>query len=306
VVIATWNSWKFLPACLPPLLNQDSVHKEIVVVDNGSTDETPSKLREHFPDVRVSANSINEGHTRAINKGIELAQGKYVLVLDADTVVAPGAVKQLVEFMRLRPDVVIAAPKMLNGDGTIQETARNFPRPINALFGRETFLARLFPHNRFSSQYVCRQNVNDVEPYEVEWVSSACMIFPKILRERIGPWDEGFRGYWVEADWCKQAHAAGKIYCIPNAQVTHFYQNRIGKKKGLSRIVDFHFGAHRFYWKHYTRGKLDPRSLIAGLALGLRAFPLIVVDMFRRPEKKQRQAEEFVLANSPARRADGQ
>jgi len=305
VVIATWNSWKFLPSCFSSLLAQDDIHKEIIVVDNVSMDGTPSHLRENYPSVKISANIWNEGHTRAINQGIRLAQGRFVLVLDADTVAAPGAAKQLVEFMRLHPEAVIAAPKMLNGDGTVQETARNFPKPINALFGRESFLTRLFPRNRFSFRYVRRQNLNAVEPYEVEWVSSACMIFPKMLSERIGPWDEGFRGYWVEADWCKQAHAAGKIYCIPSAQVTHFYQNRIGKKKGVSRIVDFHFGAHRFYWKHYTRGKFDPRSLIAGLALCVRAFLLLLVDSFRRSQKETLQATEFALPSSPTRRADG-
>ncbi len=300
MVIATWNSWKFLPSCLESLLSQELVHYEIIVIYNGSTDGTPSLLREHYQSVIVSASNTNEGHTCAINKGIRLARGKDVLVLDADTFVSYGAVKQLVEFMRSRPDVVIAAPKMLNGDGTVQETARSFPKPINALFGRDTFLARLFPHNRFSLNYVCRQQADAVEPYEVEWVSSACMIFPRMLAERVGFWDEGFRGYWVEADWCKQAHAAGPIYCVPNACVTHFYQNRAGKKKGVSRIVDFHYGAHRFYWKHYTRGRLDPRSVVAGLALALRAIPLIVVDLFRQPEKMKLQAAELVLSRSAA------
>jgi N-acetylglucosaminyl-diphospho-decaprenol L-rhamnosyltransferase len=284
VVIASWNSWGFLKGCLPSVLNQGPLDLEIIVVDNGSVDGTPSRLREHYPSVKITQNKTNESHSRAMNKGIRLARGKYVLVLDADTVVAPGAFRRLLEFMREHPDTVIAAPKMFNGDGTVQETARNFPKPINALFGRQTFLARLFPNNRFSSAYVVRRKVNEVKPYEVDWVSSACMIFSRALAERIGFWDEGYKSYWDEADWCKQAHAAGKICCVPEANVTHFYQNRTGKKKGVERIVDFHCGAHRFYWKHYTRGPLDPRSVIAGMALAVRAGSLILVDVFRQRE----------------------
>jgi N-acetylglucosaminyl-diphospho-decaprenol L-rhamnosyltransferase len=304
VVIAAWNSWRFLPSCLASVCADDSVRQEIIVVDNGSTDGTVSHLSDHYSSVTVVRNARNEGHSRAINRGIRSARGKYVLVLDADTVVSPGVTKQLIEFMRRHSDVVIAAPKMLNGDGTVQESARSFPKPINALFGRQTFLASLFPNNKFTRDYVCRQKTDEVEPYEVEWVSSACMIFSRQLAERIGPWDEGFKGYWVEADWCKQAHAAGKIYCVPMARVTHFYQNRAGKKKGASRIIDFHYGAHRFYWKHYTRGPFDPRSIIAALALALRAAPLILGDFFRRPEEKKAQSGEFVPAGSPAKRAE--
>jgi N-acetylglucosaminyl-diphospho-decaprenol L-rhamnosyltransferase len=304
IVIATWNSWRFLPDCLEAIRTDDSLKQEIIVVDNGSSDGTPSRLREHYPAVKVVENATNEGHSRAINRGIRLAQGTYVLVLDADTVAFPGVAKQLVEFMRGNPDVVIAAPKMLNGDGTVQESARRFPTPINALFGRETLLARLFPNNRFSRHYVCRHEANTTEPFEVDWVSSACMIFPKALVERVGFWDEGFRGYWVEADWCKQADAAGKIYCVPKACVTHFYQNRVGKKKGVGRIVEFHYGAHRFYWKGYTRGLLDPRSILAALILALRAAPLMLVDLFRSPEVEKVQAGEFKLSSSPARRGN--
>jgi N-acetylglucosaminyl-diphospho-decaprenol L-rhamnosyltransferase len=304
VVIATWNSWRFLPACLSAVRAENSLNQEIIVVDNGSSDGTQSLLRDHYPSVRVVANSTNEGHSRAINRGVRLARGTYVLVLDADTVAFPGVANQLVEFMRGNPDVVIAAPKMLNGDGTVQESARRFPKPINALFGRQTFLARLFPDNGFSRHYVCRQQANTMEPFEVDWVSSACMIFPRVLVERVGFWDEGFRGYWVEADWCKQAHAVGRIYCVPRACVTHFYQNRTGKKKGVSRIIEFHYGAHRFYWKRYTRGLLDPRSILAALALTLRAAPLILVDLVRSPEIEKVQAGEFMLSSLPARRGN--
>lgn len=303
IVIAAWNSWRFLPGCLASVYADNSVRQEIIVVDNGSADGTLAQLRAHHPSVRVARNAVNEGHSRAVNQGILSARGTYVLVLDADTVFSPGTLKQLIEFMRCHPEVVIAAPKMLNGDGTIQETARSFPRPINALFGRQTFLASLFPNNKFTRDYVCRKQINTRDPYEVEWVSSACMIFARGLAERIGFWDQGFRSYWVEADWCKRAHAAGKIYCLPQACVTHFYQNRAGNKKGASRIIDFHRGAHRLYWKHYTRGILDPRSIVGALALALRAAPLILVDFLRRPEKQNTQAGVFVVPRSSAKRA---
>jgi len=305
VVIAAWNSWRFLPDCLEAIQTENSLHREIIVVDNGSSDGTVAHLREHYPEVLVVRNATNEGHSRAINRGLRLARGTYVLILDADTIASPGVAMQLVEFLDGRPEVVIAAPKMLNGDGTIQETARSFPKPINALFGRQTVLSRLFPSNRFSLEYVGRKNADTEEPYEVDWVSSACLTFRRGLVERVGFWDQGFRGYWVEADWCKQAHAAGKIYCVPRARVTHFYQNRAGKKKGVRRIIDFHYGAHRFYWKHYTRGLLDPRSIVAAAALALRAAPLIVADWLRQPKEEKAPASTYKLSRPSTGHADG-
>jgi len=282
IIIAVRNNGRDLDACLPSISEGTSARREIIIVDNGSTDGAPERLREAYANVRVIANPVNLGHCRAINQGLAVTAGEFVLVLDADTVVWPGAIDCLVAFLRSRPDAAIVAPRLLNPDGTIQETARAFPRPINALFGRQTLLTKLFPRNRFSVAYLRRRDAAAVSPFEVEWVSAACMLFRRSLVDRIGKWDEGFAGYWVDADWCRRAQPAGRVYCEPRAQVSHLEQHRMGRKKDPARIVQFHRGVNRFYRKHYTFGWADPRALVTSAALAGRGAVLILANALRR------------------------
>ena len=283
ILIAAWNCWSDLERCLDSILRDPEVHPsfETIVVDNGSEDGTPAKLARSFPTVRLVRNEENLGHTRAVNQGIELARGEFLLVLDADTVVKPGAFVRLLTFLKERPEVAVVAPRMFNGDGSIQETARSFPRPINGLLGRQSLLTRWFPNNRFVRSYMRSEQRGRSSPFRVDWVSAACMMFPAALVRRIGSWDEGYHSYWVDADWClRAANAGGAVYCIPEAQVVHFEQNRRGKRKSASRIILFHRSVNRFYRKHYTRGWLDPRAAVASLVLGVRAVLLIAGNLF--------------------------
>jgi len=189
-----------------------------------------------------------------------------------------------VGFMRQRADVGVAAPRTFNTDGTIQETARNFPSVMSAFFGRQTLLTRLFPGNRFSRRYLQKDRLGEVEPFQVQQVSGACMIFRRAIVAEVGPWDEAYFGYWVDTDWCLRLAGTGKkVFCVPAARVVHHESNQRGKRKSPTRIWLFHRGAHRLYRKHYTRGWLDPRAWAAGVALAVRAAGLMLVNRFLPP-----------------------
>ncbi len=278
VIIVSCNSWEHLHPCLVSLEADKAAGQEAIVIDNASSDGTVEELRLQFPGVRVICNPTNVGHCRGINQGIREARGEIIVVLDADTVLGPGVVGQLVEFLDSRPDAVIVAPRMLGVNGSVQETARAFPGVVNGLFGRQSLLTRWFPQNRFSRVYLCRSRLREQDPFPVDWVSAACMAFRRTLVGRIGHWDEGFRGYWVDADWCMRARPEGRVYCLPSACVVHHEQNRSGKKRGIRRIVAFHAGVNRFYRKHYTLGLLDPRAQAATVLLTARAALLIAAD----------------------------
>jgi GT2 family glycosyltransferase len=282
IIIAARNSGRDLDVCLPSIRAGTAAPHEIIIVDNASSDGTAAWLRRAWPAIVLIENTSNRGHCHAINRGLEAASAEFVLVLDADTVIWPGAIDRLVAFARGNPEAVIVAPRMLNADGSVQETARRFPRPINALFGRQTLLTRLFPRNRFSAGYLRRSAIDRTEAFEVDWVSAACMLFRRNLVSTLGLWDEGFGGYWVDADWCRRAHSAGHVFCDPSAHVSHVEQHRSGRKKDAARIIQFHAGAHRFYRKHYTNGWLDPRALATGLALAGRAAAVVLANRLRR------------------------
>ncbi len=282
VLIVTWNAWHDLERCLRAVFAAAVPEMEVVVVDNGSTDGTVERLRQAFPSVSMHANPQNLGLPRAVNQGLNLTVGQYVMLLDSDTEIRADAIACLLKFMTEHPEVDVVAPRILTPEGQIEESARSLPSWINGLFGRQSILTRLFPHNPISSRYLARQNLNKSVPFRVEQVSAACMFMRRSLIAEVGPWDEAYRCYWVDSERCARLKKQGKqVYCEPRAEMTHFERNRANRRKSPWRIWQFHSGAARLYRKHYTWGFLDPRSWIAHIALSMRACLLLALNLLR-------------------------
>jgi GT2 family glycosyltransferase len=293
VLIVTWNSWFDLKRCLESVRKLAFREFEVIVVDNGSTDDTVRNLRHSFPEVRLEQNDTNKGLPHAVNQGLRLARGDYVMLLDVDTEVRENTLDVLVDFMERHPDVSLAAPRIYTPEGKIEQSARSLPSVMNGLFGRQSVLTRLFPGNPFSRRYLAPENLEKREPFRVEQVSAACMFMRRSLVAEAGPWDEGYRCYWVDSDWCARLKQLGKkVYCVPGAGIVHYENNRSGKKKSPWRIWHFHIAAFRLYRKNYTQGLLDPRALFAAFALVGRAGILLLLNSLKSDanEKTQRSS----------------
>jgi GT2 family glycosyltransferase len=118
------------------------------------------------------------------------------------------------------------------------------------------------------------------------------MLLRKSLIDRFGLWDEDYPGYFVDTDWCFRLNRAGvKVYCLPAAKIVHHEQNSRTRKRSPSRIWMFHMGALRFYRKNLSLGRADPRTLLACLALSLRAGILIVLNAFKESAPVTAQSE---------------
>ena len=277
VLIISWNDWPKLQACLASLMRSAMASHEIIVVDNASSNGTPDRVQAMYPAVRLIRNAQNVGHTRAVNQAFGLATGNYILLLDSDTELEPDCVSILHGHLVRHPDVDLVAPRTFNTDGTVQETARNFPTPLSGLFGRQTLLTRWFPNNPISARYLQRAQLDDREPFPVQQVGGACMFFRRELLDVVGPWDASYFGYWVDTDWCYQLHAKDRrVVCVPAARMVHHESNARGKRKSAKRIWIFHYGAYQLYTRWHTRGPWDPRAILAGAALlasaGLKAL----------------------------------
>jgi N-acetylglucosaminyl-diphospho-decaprenol L-rhamnosyltransferase len=288
VLIVSFNCWELLNACLKTIYSSDSPHKEIIVIDNNSVDETCENLRKYYPEVRIIENDSNVGHTKAVNQGCRISSGKYILLLDADTEVSKDCVGLLTSFLESHPHISMVSPKTFLADGSLQDSAKNFPAPINGIFGSPSLLTKLFPGNAFSQRYLALTRCDMKQPIKVEYVSAACMLFRRDVFEKVGEWDEGFHSYWVDADWCKRIQlSGGQIYYIPSAVIIHHEQNSRSVKKSPLRIIKFHTGSFRFYSKHYTRGKWDPRRLFAAALLAARALILLGANSFKKSSKSK-------------------
>ena len=176
VIIVNYNVREFLEQALRSVERASArLEVEIIVVDNNSVDRSVEMVRTHFPNVRVIANEHNVGFGSANIQAIREAHGRYLLILNPDTIVQEDTLSTLVRFMETHPEAGAAGCQILNPDGTFApESRRAFPTPQVAFF-RMTGLSRLFPKSRLFGQYNLTYLPIDVEA-EVDALSGACML----------------------------------------------------------------------------------------------------------------------------------
>lgn len=273
LIIVNFNGRRVLEECLESIARclGGADWARTVVVDNASSDGSAAMVRERFAWAEVIEAGGNVGFAAGNNLALRRVRTDYALLLNSDTELRPGAVEALVEFAEGRPDAGSVGARLLYADGTVQGSAKSFPNPMNALFGRQTLLSRLWPTNPITRRYLPALHVAADGPFPVDYVSGAALLIPRRVLETVGVLDERFWMYWEDADWGKRVWAAGlKVYYHPGAVIVH----KEGKSSGREpvRLVwEFHKSVYRYYDKHVLGGPLDPRRPLAAALLGLRA-----------------------------------
>ena len=265
IIIVNWNVCELLRRCLhsifqPPLSNfqppasnlqppTSSLQIEVIMVDNASSDDSVAMIEEEFPQVRLIANSENEGFTVGNNQGIGVSRGRYVLLLNPDTEVVGDALTTMVEYLEDHPEVGALGPQLLNPDGSIQSSRRRFPTLVTA-FLESTILQQRFPHSRIARHYYMADRPDD-KVQEVDWVTGACVLTRREAIEEVGPLDEGFFMYSEELDWCRRAKERGwKVIYLPTARVIHHGGQSSEQVKSFQHI-QFQRSKIRYFRKHH-------------------------------------------------------
>ncbi|HEY0068398.1 MAG TPA: glycosyltransferase family 2 protein, partial [Chloroflexia bacterium] len=192
IVILSWNVRDLLAACLRSL--PDSAGEwwgraEVLVVDNASTDGSAEMVRRDFPGVRLLALARNLGFSGGNNAGIRAARGKYVLLLNPDTVALSGSIATLATYMEAHDDTGITGPRLLNPDGTLQPSRRRFPTIATALVEStplQRWLGDLPAIRRF---YMLDRPEGETQ--QVDWLSGAALMCRREALEQAGLFDPG-------------------------------------------------------------------------------------------------------------------
>lgn len=238
IVIVNWNTRALLADCLQSLNGQWStvnggqssttdnrlpltVYRspitETIVVDNASSDGSAAMVRERFPGVHLIENPRNAGFALANNQAICHSRGRYVMLLNSDTVVHEGALEALVAFMDAHPTAGACGPRLLNGDGSLQPSVHPMLTPGRE-FWRLSFLERLAPRAAYPVQ-----DWDTVTPRPVEVIKGACLVLRRSALHQIGLLDDRYFMYTEEVDLCHRLAQAGwQLWYIPQPVVTHF------------------------------------------------------------------------------------
>lgn len=280
IIIVNYNGGVLLERCLESIQESPpDVGFEIILIDNASEDGSGEGLSPRFPEVRVVRNRENVGLSKAFNHGLEIALGDIVLSLDNDTRVLPGALQAMVDAVDADSRVGAAGSLLLNPDLTEQKTARRFPSALNAIFGRRSLITRTWPRNPISRRYLMEeQREGGVEPYDVDWLSTAALMVRRDVIDRVGGLCEDFFVYWTDADWCARIREAGyAIRAVPASKVIHDenLQAKGRTPRSTRMTIDFHRGAYLYYRRHRARSPLSPMALVALVGLAARAAALI-------------------------------
>jgi len=297
VAIVAYHCRDDVVACVESVRRSTSrLELDVVVADNGSADGTVAALVEHPAAVRVLDLGRNTGFAHASNRAIESGASTAVLLLNPDTTVEPGAIDTLSTWLAEHPHVGVVAPRLVNPDGSDQQTARAFPTPAAALFGRRSPLTRLFPRNRWSSRFLTGRDHQGDEPFAIDWVSGAALMVPRSVADEVGLLDEGYFLFWEDADWCRRIKDAGyEVWCVPTATVVHHEGGTRDHGWATPVVRHFHAGAYRYWRLHHAPQAWNPLRWAAAGALATRALAIIARERLRSTLHARR-----ALATAPA------
>jgi len=261
IVLVCWNNKDYLEPCLRSLYDGNMHSRfDVIVVDNGSTDGSQAMLRSQFPEVSIIQNDHNVGLAKACNQGTEASNGRYVLLLNNDTLVNGPSLDAMVDFMNDTDDAGAVGGRLLNPDGSFQAGYANF----SSL--REEFLIATRIGERLRDGYPSHYDVEAEQPISVGWLSSACLLLRRAALDGVGLLDEGFFIYGDEADLQYRLQQAGwKVYYLPYASTIHYGGRSMDRWRRRKMVYR---GKMLFYSKNYGTLRTGAlRILLAGLSV---------------------------------------
>jgi GT2 family glycosyltransferase/glycosyltransferase involved in cell wall biosynthesis len=254
IIILNWNVAGLLEACLrslPAALGHWSGRGEVLVVDNASIDGSVEMVRRDFPSVRLVELDQNLGFSSGNNAGIRASRGKYLFLLNPDTVAHSGSIATLADYMEAHPKVGIASPRLLNPDGTLQPSRRRFPT-LPTAFIESTPLQRWLPNTPVLRRFYIQDRPDD-ETQEVDWVSGAALMCRREALMQAGLLDPGYFMFSEEVDLCRRVSNAGwRIVYLPGAEITHYGGQSTGQDVP-SRHIRFNTSKARYFRLHEGR-----------------------------------------------------
>ena len=278
IIITNWNGKKVLEDCLRSVFEKTKdISFEVIVVDDASSDESVEMVRSKFPNLRLIVNPQNLGFSEANNVGIQNAAGRYVLLLNNDTVLQNNAFEILVSFMDRHPETGIAGGTLLNLQGEPDISYGDFPSVMEAIHG-SLFLDKISPHAGWVKRKGAIPQPAIKSPIDVDYICGADFLIRRELIEEVGLLDPRFRAYCEETDYCYRVRQTGKwrVVFVPGARIIHIFGSTWGP--GSRKKVQLLYTSYAKYLiKHYN----PAYALVVRMLYAWRYVIIFIVNLLR-------------------------
>lgn len=262
-ILVSFNTRGLLRECLVALLDQQP--SSVVVVDNNSSDGSADMVEAEFPAVRLIRNDQNVGFARAANQALREARSPFVLLLNPDAMIAPGALRTLAAYLLENPRVGAVGPAMRHPDGRLRVLPAGRQPTLWRVFTHSTGLSRLSRYSPVFDGWQHRAGVHDRAPLAVEWLTGGCLLVRMEAVLEVGLLSERWFIYAEDLEFCKRLTDAGwRIVHLPNAVVQHRFGSSTPDAAALntrwvSAMTDF----YRTQWSPRAATDLAWRLTVA-------------------------------------------
>lgn len=262
VAINSYKNPEMLKLCLGSVrkaLSRISGDAEILVADGETEEDTKMMMREEFPDVRFFPESKNIGFGGLVNRCLREAKGKYIFLLNYDISLGENTIRDLLEFLKSRPDVGIAGPELRNFDGSPQISAFRFYRPATIVFRRTPIGKTRFGKKHIDWFVYKEKDLTKIQ--EVDWIMGSALMVSRKAYEKVGGMDKRFFMYMEDVDWCRRFWEKGYAVVYYPMTYAYHYHGKVSARGGffsslfLNRFTWIHiFSAVKYFWKYRGKG----------------------------------------------------
>jgi len=265
IIITSYKNPELLKVCIDSIKkNYSGDDYEIIVADSATEENTETIIREDYPEIKFLASQENIGFSGTVNKGLEITQGKYLLILNGDIIVKKDAIEKLLDYISSHPDVGIVGPQLLNFNETLQPSTFRFYTPITIVY-RRTFLGKF----SFAKKHLNKFLMTDFDhksTREVDWVMGSSLMISRQAVEKVGVMDHQFKLYFEDTDWCRRFWENGyKVIYLPSAQMYHYHGKGSAGKNAIqallfNKLTWLHILSALKYFKKYAGKPLPPHQ----------------------------------------------
>jgi GT2 family glycosyltransferase len=295
IVVINWNTREILRECLSSITEQtQGIKYEVIVVDNASTDGSAEMVKDDYPEVVLVENSENRGFAAANNQAILMAKGRYVLLINSDTIVLDNAIEKVVDFAEEHPKSAVVGCRALNSDRSLQLTCFKHPSILNMILS-STYLYKIFPKNKFfGRERMTWWDRNSAR--EVDVVTGCFMLLREKAIKQVGLMDERFFMYGEETDWCYRFKNHGwKVMFTPCAEIVHL-GGQSSKKIITEMSLQLHGSILQFIHKHRPRWEYVLACLLVWLFCAVRIIFWFACFLFSRQDRNYKLGRMEIYA----------